>query len=53
MQWLIANFPAIISVLSAVLGVVVLILHLAHQDAVAVKIQSIEDTIAKLDAPKA
>ena len=48
MQWLVTNFPAVLSVISALLGVAVLVLHLAHKDDVAATIEAIEADIAKL-----
>lgn len=52
MAWLIANYPGVLGVVSAVLSAGVLLMHLLHKDSVADKLQVIEDKVNGLLPPK-
>lgn len=47
-QWVAANWQAVVSIGSMVLAIGVAVAHLIHKDDVAQKLQSVEDTINSL-----
>lgn len=54
MAWLMANWVALLSVVSAVLSAGAVVAHFLHKDALAAQIQSIEDAVDQMAGkPKA
>jgi len=51
MQWLLANWQSVLSVLGIILSAVVAILQMFHKTSVAADLQAIQQIVAKLSAP--
>lgn len=49
MAWLIANFSDVLGVAASALGLVILMLHLAHRDSMAAALESIKADLEKLN----
>lgn len=47
-QWLISNWPGVLSILSFLLGIGVIIANMAHRADVAASLQSVEDALKKI-----
>lgn len=54
MSWLMSNWVALLSVVSAILSVGVMVAHILHKDSVAAQIQAVEDAVDQMAGkPKA
>lgn len=52
-NWILSNWPALASIVAMILSVGVAIAHLLHAEKLALTLQSIEETVNKLNPPKA
>lgn len=52
MAWIAAHWPALLSILSMALGLVIAVLHLAGQNKLAESLKSVEDLLDQINQKK-